>query len=166
MFITCVGFDGLKPGHTRPLKDSIFKGFVDYNVPDDIKIKNHIHPYSIAKSLAMDMVTWYNTVHRMPFTTGILFTIESLRKRPEFLLNKVAAYLRARDFNEPLVVGPLDSYRNIIHARDCVAAIRTIISQPAENILPTYNICGATSYLVEDLIRNAPWHTCLFQPVR
>jgi GDP-D-mannose dehydratase len=49
----------------------------------------------------------------------------------------------------PLVVGNLDSYRNILHASDVANAIHVILSQPSGN---DYLICNTESNKVYDLV--------------
>jgi GDP-D-mannose dehydratase len=130
----------------------IYKGHETYNVKEDDTHKYHIHPYSIAKAMGHDMVKFYRERYNMPFVNGVLFTIESPDKRPEFLLNKVAKYLKEKDFLQPLQVGHLGSTRNILHASDTAAAIKLIMSQPLTAQTGDYNICGTESYLVMDLV--------------
>jgi GDP-D-mannose dehydratase len=50
---------------------------------------------------------------------------------------------------DALVVGNLDSTRNIIHASDVASAIRTIMDQ---DVGDTYLICGDGSYKIVDLV--------------
>jgi GDP-D-mannose dehydratase len=132
----------------------IYKGHETYTVKEDDTHKYHLHPYSIAKSMGHDMVKFYRERYNMPFVNGVLFTIESATKRPEFLLNKVAKYLKARDFSQPLQVGHLDSTRNILHARDTASAIKTILSHPITQSTGDYNICGTETHcnIVWDLV--------------
>jgi NDP-4-keto-2,6-dideoxyhexose 3-C-methyltransferase len=130
----------------------VYKGHVQFHVPEDCQDKQHIHPYSIAKAMGQDIVSWYNKTYGLPWTTGILFTIESPHKRPEFLLNKVAAYLRANDFSQPLCIGPLTSSRNILHASDCAKAIRLIMNMKYPQA--TYNICGLQEYVMSNLVES------------
>lgn len=130
----------------------IYKGHKVYHVKEDDTHKYHIHPYSIAKSMGHDMVKFYRKWYNMPFVNGVLFTIESCNKRPEFLLNKVAKYLKARNFTQALQLGHLDSTRNILHASDTASAIKTIMSHPITKTTGDYNICGMDSYIVWDLI--------------
>lgn len=132
----------------------IYKGHETYNVKEDDTHKYHIHPYSIAKSMGHDMVKFYREYHKLPVVNGVLFTIESCNKRPEFLLNKVANYLKTKEFTQPLQVGHLDSTRNILHASDAASAIKLIMAQTTTAISNSgdYNICGTESYLVMDLV--------------
>ena len=65
------------------------------------------------------------------------------------MLNKVAYHIKNR-ISEPLNVGNLDSYRNIIHASDAASAINIIISQ---NYGDNYIICGNESNKMIDLVK-------------
>jgi GDP-D-mannose dehydratase len=115
----------------------------------------HLHPYSIAKIMGHSMVDFYRKTYDLPFSNGILFTIESHLKRDEFLLNKVAKHAKQWDpinRNSPLIVGPLDSYRTILHASDAARAIKTIIDC---NKGDSYLICNditSENMKVEDLV--------------
>ena len=119
----------------------MYKGHIDYDVIEDDGNKKHIHPYSIAKAMAHDMVIHYREKYGMYCVNGVLFTIESSKKRPEFLLNKVAEHIRSWKcgLETELVVGPLDSLRNILHASDAAKAIRIIMTQPEPQ---DYLICN------------------------
>ena len=145
-----------RAGHTCKLFNAssceIYKGHITYNVSEDDTHKHHIHPYSIAKSMGHDMVKFYREYHKLPVVNGVLFTIESGNKRPEFLLTKLSNYLKAGSFTQPLQVGHLDSTRNILHASDTAAAIKVIMAQNINPSTGDYNICGTESYLVSDLV--------------
>jgi GDP-mannose 4,6-dehydratase len=129
----------------------IYKGHIDYCIKDDDRNMNHVHPYSIAKIMGHSMVDFYRDTHGLPFSNGVIFTTESPLKRPEFLLNKVAAHIRnwKNGNRDVLKVGNLDSYRNIIHAVDVATAIRLIVSQEKGD---DYLICGDQSYQMIDLV--------------
>jgi GDP-D-mannose dehydratase len=109
------------------------------------------HPYAIAKTMGHNMVHFYRYTYGLPFSNGIFFTIESPRKRPEFLLNKVAIHAKMWRTSEkiPLKLGNLDSYRNILHAKDAAKAIRKIMEQPKGD---TYVICNKESALISTLV--------------
>ena len=133
----------------------IYKGHVNYIVTEDNTHMYHLHPYSIAKIMGHSMVDFYRKTYDLPFSNGILFTIESHLKRDEFLLNKVAKHAKQWDpinRNSPLIVGPLDSYRTILHASDAARAIKTIIDC---NKGDSYLICNditSENMKVEDLV--------------
>ena len=129
----------------------IYKGHIDYCVTEDDRNMNHVHPYSIAKTMGHSMVDFYRDTYGLPFSNGVIFTTESPLKRPEFLLNKVAAHIRnwKNGNRDVLTVGNLESYRNIIHAFDVATAIRLIVSQEKGD---NYLICGEKSYQMIDLV--------------
>lgn len=139
----------------------MYKGYVDVKVDDktgeglkgEDSINNmfHNHPYSIAKIMAHSTVNFYRTTYGLPFSNGILFTVESKHKKKHFLLNKVAEHCKrfASGDKEPIVLGPLNSYRNLIHASDVAKAIKLILSQEEGN---TYVICGDESVKVKGLV--------------
>lgn len=129
----------------------IYKGHHDYEVQEDDHNMFHLHPYSIAKVMGHSMIEFYRNTYNLPFSNGIIFTTESHLKRPEFLLNKVAAHIKEwKNGNKTqLIVGKLDSYRNILHASDVANAIYKIVSQEKGE---TYLICNDESYKVFDLV--------------
>ena len=129
----------------------IYKGHNDYEVQEDDHNMFHLHPYSIAKIMGHSMIDFYRNTYNLPFSNGIIFTTESHLKRPEFLLNKVAAHIKEwKNGNKTqLIVGNLDSYRSILHASDVANAIYKIISQEKGE---TYLICNDESYKVYDLV--------------
>ena len=123
----------------------IYKGHINYIAGEDDHNMYHLHPYSIAKIMGHSIVDFYRETYNLPFSNGVLFTIESHLKRPEFLLNKVARHAKqwnSSDIKEPLVVGSLESYRTILHASDAAKAIKTIIEC---NKGDTYLICNDIS---------------------
>jgi GDP-mannose 4,6-dehydratase len=145
---------GLKTKLFNASSSEIYKGHVDYLVKEDDTHKYHLHPYSIAKTMGQSMVDFYRTTYGLPFSNGILFTTESERKRPEFLLNKVKQHVKlwnesGKESKKPLRVSNLDSYRNILHASDVAIAISIIIQQP---IGDDYLICNDYSVKVYDLV--------------
>ena len=128
----------------------IYKGHVDYLVKENDTHMQNLHPYSIAKIMGHTMVEFYRNTYRLPFSNGIIFTTESERKRPEFLLNKVKSHAQIwKKTKTPLKVGSLESYRNILHASDVAAAIRLIIKQTVGD---DYLICNDYSVKIYDLV--------------
>lgn len=129
----------------------IYKGHIDYFVKEDDANMFNLHPYSISKIMGHSMVDFYRNTYNLPFSNGVIFTTESCKKRPEFLLNKIAYHIREwKNCNKTvLTVGNLDSYRNIIHASDVANAIYIIVSQENGD---NYIICGDESYKVFDLV--------------
>jgi GDPmannose 4,6-dehydratase len=130
----------------------IYKGHLDYIVYEDDHNMYHSHPYSIAKTMGHNMVKFYRETYNLPFSNGVIFTTESPLKKPHFLLNKVAKHIeecKISDHITPLVVGDLNSYRNILHASDVANAIHLIISQENGD---DYLICNKESHKVYDLV--------------
>jgi len=130
----------------------IYKGHVDYTVSEDDNNMYHSHPYSIAKTMGHNMVKFYRETYNLPFYNGVIFTTESPLKKPHFLLNKVAKHIqecKANDIITPLIVGDLNSYRNILHASDVANAIHKIITQEKGE---DYLICNTESHKVYDLV--------------
>jgi GDP-D-mannose dehydratase len=134
----------------------IYKGHLDYYLKDDIEdsINNtfHNHPYSIAKIMGQNMVQFYRNNYDLHLSNGIIFTTQSERKSDKFLLNKISTYIKnwKKDTSiEPLVVGDLNSYRNIIHPKDVVSAIRCILDY---NKGDDYSICSYNSYSIFSLV--------------
>jgi GDP-mannose 4,6-dehydratase len=128
----------------------IYKGHINYNVIEDDTNMFHIHPYSIAKIMGHNMVDFYRKTYNMPFSNGTIFTVESSLKKPVFLLNKVARHIREWNSNkQPLHLGNLESYRNILHASDVANAIYNIVTQEKGD---NYLICNNKNYKVIDLV--------------
>jgi len=129
----------------------IYKGHIDYHVQDDDHHMYHLHPYSIAKIMGHSMVDFYRNTYGLPFSNGVIFTTESPLKRPEFLLNKIAAHIKEwKSGNKTaLQVGSLESFRNILHASDVANAIHTIVSQEKGD---SYLICSDESHKIYDLV--------------
>jgi GDP-mannose 4,6-dehydratase len=129
----------------------IYKGHIDYQVQENDHNTFHLHPYSIAKNMGHSMIDFYRNSYGLPFSNGVIFTTESHLKRPEFLLNKVAAHIKEwKTGNKTtLTVGNLSSSRNILHASDVANAIHTIIKQEKGD---TYLICNNESHKVYDLV--------------
>ena len=130
----------------------IYKGHVKYVVKEDDNNMFHQHPYSIAKIASHSTVDFYRNTHRLPFFNGIIFTTESPRKSCEFLLNKVARHVMRWKINklrQTLQLGNLDSFRNILHAKDAASAIHCIIKQEQGT---NYLICGYNSLKIYDVV--------------
>jgi GDPmannose 4,6-dehydratase len=128
----------------------IYKGHVDYLVKEDDKNMRHLHPYSIAKIMGHTMVEFYRNTYDLPFSNGIIFTTESERKRPEFLLNKIKQHAKIwKTTKIPLTVGSLESHRNILHANDVASAIKLIIQQIKGD---DYLICNDYSIKIYELV--------------
>lgn len=129
----------------------IYKGHIDYQVQENDHHMFHLHPYSIAKIMAHSIVDFYRNTYGLPFSNGVIFTTESPLKRPEFLLNKIAAHIKEwKNGNKTtLQVGSIESYRNILHASDVANAIHTIVSQEKGD---TYLICSDESHKIYDLV--------------
>ena len=127
---------------------TMFAGHGDYDTKEDDTHMYNLHPYAIAKIMGHSLINFYRNVHNLPFSNGILFTIESRKKRAEFLLNRVADHIQ-KGTNTPLVVGNLESYRNILHVSDAATAIKIIMSQEQGD---TYCICNKNSVKMVDLI--------------
>lgn len=129
----------------------MYKGHVDYTVQEDDTHRFHSHPYSIAKTMGHSMVEFYRNTYGLPFSNGILTTIESPLKKPVFLLNKVSEHIKAWNMGNkwPLEVGNLESYRNILHASDVAEAIHLIVAQPKGD---TYVISNTESHQMLDLV--------------
>ena len=131
----------------------IFKGHQAYNIKENDTHYFHQHPYSIGKILGHSIIDFYRNNYNLPFSNGILFTIESKYKKDTFLLNKISNHSkRWIENNEPLTIGQIDSYRNILHAFDAARAIKLIIDQ---DVGDNYIISSPDSmYSIMDLVIN------------
>lgn len=129
----------------------MYKGHVDYDVKEDDHNMFHVHPYSIAKIMGHSMVDFYRNTYGLPFSNGVIFTTESPLKKPVFLLNKVSAHIKSWNAGTKtaLQTGNIDSYRNILHAKDVANAIHVIVSQTNGD---DYLICDADSHRISYLV--------------
>lgn len=130
----------------------IFKGHINFNLNDNNEnFKYHNHPYSISKIMGHSMIDFYRETYNLPFSNGIIFTTVSSNKSTNFLLNKVAEHIKIfKDKKEVLLLGKLQSYRNIIHPYDVANAILYIIKQDYGN---NYLICNTEpNYSIYDLV--------------
>jgi GDPmannose 4,6-dehydratase len=129
----------------------IYKGHITYNITENDNNMFHNHPYSIAKIMGQSIVNFYRQTYNLPFSNGIIFTVESSLKKPVFLFNKISNHIKNWLVNkEPIILGNLDSYRNIIHASDVANAIFYILEEKNGN---NYLICNDNSYKVIDLVK-------------
>jgi GDP-mannose 4,6-dehydratase len=128
----------------------IYKGHTKYEVKENDHNMYHCHPYSIAKIMGHSIIEFYRNTYNLPFSNGILFTVESKHKVGDFLLRKIANHSKKwkKDY-VPIKLGSLDSYRNILHASDAVKAIKLILEQPSGD---TYIISGNESVKILDLV--------------
>lgn len=145
--------NALKAKLFNATSSEMYKGHGDYLVEEDDTHMFHLHPYSIAKIMGHSVVEFYRKTYQLPFSNGVIFSTESKLKKPVFLLNKVAAHIKEwKSGNRtPLVVGNLDSYRNVLHASDVARAIHIIVSR---DIGDSYLICGEYIYKMFDLVRS------------
>lgn len=128
----------------------IYKGHKIYEVNDNDANMYHCHPYSISKIMSHSMVNFYRETYNLPFSNGVLFTIESKYKNETFLLNKVSKHSKEwKQTNCILKLGPLDSYRHLLHASDAANAIITIINQSHGD---NYVVCGTEFVKIYDLV--------------
>ena len=134
----------------------IYKGhqkyFIDENEERSINNTNHLHPYSIAKIMGQNIVKFYRKTHNLHLSNGIIFTSQSKEKSNKFLLNKVANHIKEwnnQSPQEPLVLGDLSSYRNIIHPFDIASAINVILNTDFGD---DYCICSNNSYSIFSLV--------------
>jgi GDP-mannose 4,6-dehydratase len=128
----------------------MYKGHINYDVKENDNNMYHCHPYSIAKIMGHSIIEFYRNTYNLPFSNGVLFTIESKYKSGNFLLKKITTHSKSWKKNfEPLILGSLNSYRSILHASDAAKAIKLILEQP---IGDTYIICGNESIKILDLV--------------
>ena len=129
----------------------IYKGRELFTIDEYKNINDtlHLHPYSIAKIMSQQIIKFYRETYNLHFSNGILFTTQSIKKSNNFLLNKIYNHIKSEKNNEPIVIGNLDSYRNIIHPYDVVNSIKYILNNVNGD---DYNICNYDNYKMEDLV--------------
>lgn len=141
---------GFKTKLFNSSSSEMYKGHGNLVIKDDDTHFKHLHPYSIAKIMGHSMVNFYRDKYGLPFFNGIIFTTESSRKRPEFLLNKIALHAKEwKNNKKSLHLSSLDSSRNIIHASDVASAIDLILDQKHGD---DYVICNNSNIKVLDLV--------------
>ena len=133
----------------------IYKGHGTYNVEENetsLNNTNHLHPYSIAKIMSNQIIQFYRNEYGLNFSNGVIFTTQSNKKSSKFLLNKMSNHIKEWNSNEKNVlhIGPIESYRNIIHPSDVSTAIKTILEQDEGS---DYLICNYTSNKISDLVK-------------
>ena len=128
----------------------MFKGHTNYHIAEDSHNMYHSHPYSIAKIMGHSIVEFYRNTYNLPFSNGILFTVESKYKKGDFLLQKITQHAKKwKETGEIIKLGTLDSYRTILHGSDAASAIKVILKQ---NIGDNYVICGDKNTKIIDLV--------------
>jgi len=128
----------------------MFKGHLDYEVKENDNNMYHCHPYSIAKIMGHSIVDFYRNNYNLPFSNGILFTVESKYKKGDFLLNKIIKHAKSWGKNNvPIRLCSLDSYRTILHGSDVAKAIKIILTQEKGD---TYIIAGNNNIKIMDLV--------------
>jgi GDP-mannose 4,6-dehydratase len=128
----------------------IYKGHIDYEVKENDNNMYHCHPYSIAKIMGHSTVDFYRKTYDLPFSNGIIFTVESKYRTGNFLLRKISEHAKKwKETHEPLKLGLLDSYRTILHASDAATGIKIILEQ---NKGDNYIICGNENIKIIDLV--------------
>jgi GDP-D-mannose dehydratase len=97
------------------------------------------------------IVDFYRETYNLPFSNGIIFTTESSKKSDNFLFNKITNHIEKwKMTKEILILGNLESYRNIIHPLDVAHAISSIIEQKNGN---NYLICNTDkNHRIYDLV--------------
>jgi GDPmannose 4,6-dehydratase len=137
----------------------IYKGHGTYIVKEGDTHMNHLHPYSIAKTLAHNLVKMYRE-KGYHFSNAVIFTTESKDKGNQFLLNKVAEHAnkwndqKCNDQNfsdcEPIHLGNLDSSRDILHVSDVANAVVHIMKAELAN---DYLVCRNENVNIQDLVK-------------
>ena len=130
----------------------IYKGHGIYVVGENDTHMNHLHPYSIAKTLAHNVVKMYRQ-NGFDFMNAVIFTTEGKGKGTQFLLNKVAEhaakYGTKWNGTEPIQLGSLDSSRDILHVSDVANALVHIMKEGAAN---DYLVCRNENVGIQDLV--------------
>lgn len=128
----------------------LYKGHCNYIIQEDDKAMYPVSAYAIAKAASHNIVDYYRRKFNLPFSNGVIFTTESKYRKSHFLLRKVAEHAKHwHTKHNVLLLGSLDSHRNIIHAADVAEALIVIAKQASGS---NYNICGAQSIKVESLV--------------
>lgn len=128
----------------------IYKGHITYTISEDDDLLKPESLYAIAKELSHNIVNYYRNKYNIHCSNGVLFTTESPRRKPTFLLKKISIHAAEwNTTNSVLHLGSLDSYRNINHASDIADAIYLILEQDSAD---NYLLCGGNHMKVEDIV--------------
>ena len=112
---------------------------------------NHLHPYSIAKTLGHNVVKMYRESGQN-VSNAVIFTTESKNKGNQFLLNKVAEHAaKWKGSKEPIRLGNLDSSRDILHVSDVANALVHIIKA---DVSDDYLVCSNQNTGIEKLVND------------
>ena len=104
--------------------------------------KNHFEPrspYGISKLASHWLVDDYRDKYGMFVCSGICFNHESPRRGGEFVTQKIAQYVKAKDFSKKLKLGDLTARRDWGFAGDYVRAMWMILQQdkPDDYVIST-----------------------------
>lgn len=125
----------------------IYKGHGTYVISEGDTHMNHPHPYSIAKTLAHNVVKMYRQ-NGFQFSNAVIFTTEGKDKGAKFLLNKVAEHA-SNGSTPPIQLGNLDSSRDILHVSDVANALVHIMKQGHAD---DYLVCRNENVGIQDLV--------------
>lgn len=97
---------------------------------------NPLSPYAVAKVAAHNYTKLYRKSYDMFAATGILFNHDSPRRGDYFVTKKIINFIKkiaqyyfpSRKEAEPLVLGNIETFRSIMHAKDAVEAMYLIIT--------------------------------------
>tara|TARA_Y100000816_G_scaffold117469_1_gene82380 strand:- start:12405 stop:14621 length:2217 start_codon:yes stop_codon:yes gene_type:complete len=148
---------GKKTKFFNASSSEIYKDHIVYELDDEegnnsLSNMKNLHPYSIGKILGTQSVSFYRNKYNLPFSNGIIFTVQSAEKSNKFLFGKIKEHIQKiiSGNKEILKIGSLNSLRNIIHPYDTANAINYILNETTGD---DYLICGDKSYLILDLVK-------------
>lgn len=142
---------GLKTRLINASSSEIYKGHGIYTVKENDTHMNHLHPYSIAKTLGHNVVKMYRESGQN-VSNAVIFTTESKNKGNQFLLNKVAEHAaKWKGSKEPIRLGNLDSSRDILHVSDVANALVHIIK---DDVSDDYLVCSNKNIGIEKLVND------------
>lgn len=144
--------------HTKLINASssfVYNGHHTYEIKEGVNDQNkyHLHPYSIAKIMGSSMIDFYRETYHYTFSNAVLFTAESSKKTGDFLLNKIATHAKnwSNGLRNELILGRLDSFRNIVHPMDVADAFQIILSDPSGHG-NNYLVSADSSYKIEKIV--------------
>lgn len=109
-------------------------------------------PYGISKLASHWLVNDYRDKYDMFVCSGIAFNHESPRRGGEFVTQKIAKYVKAKDFTHKLKLGDLTARRDWGFAGDYVQAMWMILQQDQPE---DYTICMSHSHTVAEFCAEA-----------
>lgn len=110
-----------------------------------------ITPYAISKLFSYSTIENFRKYENVFACNGIIFTTESRYRKKNFLLAKIADFVKNIQEDSILYVGNLNCHRDWVHAKDVANAAYMTLQQDFPD---DYNISSGISYSVKYVIES------------